>query len=85
MKEVDTEIAFHYWMKNARQGEWVVYYDGFLMRDREAFMRGGGGSDSFPQSIRTAILAWKSYLNGAVRLIQKKSAPYEYQYIAIKK
>lgn len=83
MREVDSDMAFDYWYKGAQIGEKVVYYDGFLMRDREFFLR-GGFADNFPPKIKSAISAWKAYMNGKVRLIQKKNAPYEYQYIAIK-
>jgi hypothetical protein len=84
LKETDTDIAFQYWLKNARPGERVLYYYGFLMRDREVFMRGGGFSDNFPPSIKTAIAAWKAYMNGSVHLIQKKQGMGVYEYIAVK-
>ena len=84
MKEVDSDTAFHYWLKGARVGEKVVYYDGFLMRDREYFLRNGGFVDQFPARIKAAIAAWKAYMNGTVRLVQKKQGLYEYHYIAIK-
>lgn len=84
MKEVDSDLAFQYWNKGARKGERVVYYDGFLMRDREYFIRGGGFANNFPPKIKAAISAWDAYMNGSVMLVQKKVAAHEYQYIAIK-
>jgi hypothetical protein len=84
LKEVDNDGSFSYWLKTARSGEWVVYYNGFLMRDRELFMRNGGFTYNFPPRIKAAIQAWQAYLNGGVRLVQKKQGEYEYQYIAIK-
>jgi len=84
MKEVDSETTFRYWVKTASSGERCLYYNGFLMRDREVFLRSGGFTDKFPPSIKCAIEAWKAYLNGGVRLVQKKISPYDYQYIAIK-
>lgn len=84
MKEVDSETAFAFWLKTAKPGERVLYYDGFLMRDREAFLRAGGTVDNFPAKIKAAIHAWRAYLDGAVKLVQKKREDYEYEYIAIK-
>jgi hypothetical protein len=84
LKEIDNDGAFSYWLKTAKPGERVAYYNGFLMRDREVFVRGGGFVDNFPTQIKAAILAWRAYLDGAVMLIQKKRGAYEYQYIAIK-
>jgi hypothetical protein len=54
------------------------------MRDREIFMRGGGFSDNFPPAIKTAVAAWKAYMNGSVHLIQKKQGIGVYEYIAVK-
>lgn len=84
MKEVDNETSFRYWLKTAEPGEQVVYYSGFLMRDREVFLRSGGLLESFPPRIRSAIEAWRAYLNGTVKLTQKKQNGYDYQYIATK-
>jgi hypothetical protein len=85
LKEIDNDGAFHYWVKTAKPGEKAVYYSGFLMRDREVFVRGGGFTDNFPAQIKAAILAWRAYLNGDVNLVQKKQGAYEYQYIATKR
>ncbi len=84
MKEVDGDGAFHYWLKTAKTGEQVIYYQGFLMRDREAFLRAGGFADNFPPRIKAAISAWKAYMNGDVILVQKKDDAYDYKYIAVK-
>lgn len=84
MKEVDTEATFHYWLRGAKKGERVVYYDGFLMRDREQAIKSGFFVEQFPPRIKTAILAWKAYMNGEVVLTQKKRGFGEYEYIATK-
>lgn len=85
MKEVDNDVAFLYWLKRAKKGERVSYYDGFLMRDREVAIQSGFFSDEMPPRIRSAIEAWKAYLDGTVRLFQRKRADLEYEYIAIKR
>ena len=84
MKEVDTEIAFAYWLKNANKGDRVVYYDGFLFRDREILVHNGLPATGFPDKIKAAIFAWKAYLNGLVQLTQRKRGDFEYEYIATK-
>lgn len=85
MKTIDNDGAFRYWVKGAKPGERVIYYEGLLMRDRESFLRAGGFADNFPPNIKAAIMAWKEYLNGEVTLTQKKVDEYEYQYIATKR
>lgn len=84
MRDLSTESDFSYWLKTAREGERATYYRGFLMRDREVYLRGGGFTDSFPPAIKTAIAAWRAYMNGEVKLIQKREGTYDYKYIAIK-
>lgn len=84
MKEVDTDISFSYWLKGAKKGERVVYYNGFLLRDREILIRNGLNPDRFPEKIKTAIAVWKAYLNGSVKLTQKKRGAFDYDYIATK-
>lgn len=85
MKEVDSDGNFIYWLKTARPGERVLYYSGFLMRDREVFMRNGGFADKFPPRIKAALAAWRAYLDDSVTLTQKKRDQFEYDYIAIKR
>lgn len=84
MKEVDTDASFDYWLKRAKKKERIMYYDGFLMRDREIAIRSGIFADDMPPKIKAAIAAWKAYLNGEVLLFQKKRDDMEYEYIAIK-
>lgn len=84
MKEVDTETTFHYWLRNAKRGERVLYYNGFLMRDREQAVKSGFFAEQFPDRIKAAIQAWKAYMAGDVVLTQKKRGFAEYEYIATK-
>lgn len=85
MKQVDTEDNFDYWLNRAKPGETVVYYDGFLLMDRERLVNNGIFADKFPQTIKAAIRAWKAYQNGHVTLVQKKRDFFAYDYIAIKR
>lgn len=84
MKQVDNEAGFIYWMSKARPGEKAVYYDGFLMMDRERFLNAGGTVDMFPQAIKAARVAWKAYMDGRVVLVQKKKDACSYEYIAVR-
>lgn len=84
MKEVDSDHAFLYWLRGARSGDRVVYYDGFLMKDREHATRSGLFVDQFSPKLKSAISAWKAYMNGEVLLTQKKRDFGEYEYIATK-
>lgn len=84
MKEVDSDIAFDYWLKGAKKGERVVYYDGFLMRDREVVVRSGFFAEDYPPKIKAAVRAWKAFQNGWVKLVQRKRDELEYEYIAVK-
>lgn len=84
MKEVKTEDGFLKWLKKARRGEKVAYYDGFLMMDRELYFKNGGFVEGLPDDMKTAKLAWLSYLDGLVFLVQKKRDVCAYEYIAVK-
>lgn len=84
MKEVDTEVSFSYWFKSAKKGENVVYYNGFLLRDREILVSKGLSTDGFPEKIKTAVMVWKLHLNGDLKLTQKKRGMFDYDYIATK-
>lgn len=82
MKEVDTEYGFTWWLSKAKKGERVVYFDGFLMLERQRLIVNGFTRDQFPQKIKTAMLAWNSYMGGLVALTQRKRDDGEYEYIA---
>lgn len=84
MKEIDNEQGFIYWLKGADTGDKAIYYDGFLMKDRETFFQNGGTSENLPEPLKAANFAWHLYQQGLVRLIQKKKDLYSYEYIAVK-
>lgn len=85
MKEVDTEDSFAYWLSRARRGEKVLYFDGFLMLERQKLVMAGVQRDGFPQKIKAAMAAWRAYLEDLVVLVQRKKDEGEYEYIAIKR
>lgn len=85
MKEVDSDTMFAHWLKGAKRGEKVVYFDGFLMREREIAIRSGFFVDTLPARFKAATAAWKAYLDGAVILAQHKRGEGEYEYIAVKR
>lgn len=84
MKEVNSDIGFAYWLSKAKRGSRVMYYDGFLMMDKEKSIKNGGFPENFPSHIRAANMAWKAYKDGFVILVQKKKDACSYEYIAIK-
>lgn len=85
MKEVDTEDNFAYWLSKAKKGEKVVYFDGFLMYERQKFVMAGIPAEGFSQKIKTAMAAWRAYLEDIVVLVQHKRDEGEYEYIAVKR
>lgn len=85
MKEVDTEDNFDYWLAKAKKGDKVVYFDGFLMLERQRLIMNGFTRDQFPQKIKAAIAAWRAYLEGLVVLVQHKRDEGEYEYIAVRR
>lgn len=84
MKEVDSDNSFMLWLKGAKRGDKVVYFDGFLMRDREIAVRSGFFSHDLPPRFKAAIMAWKAYLDGFVILTQHRRGEGEYEYIAVR-
>lgn len=85
MKEVDTEDNFNYWLSRAKRGEKVVYFDGFLMLERQRLINNGIDRESMPQKIKSAVAAWRAYLEDRVVLVQHKRDEGEYEYIAVKR
>lgn len=85
MKQLDTELSLEYWVQKSRKGEKAVYYDGFLMMDRQRYLSHGGLPENQPEKLKVAKLAWKLYNDGMVTLVQKKKDSYSYDYIAIKR
>lgn len=84
MREVDNEDRFAYWLMNAKRGSRVMYFDGFLMLERQKHIMQNNG-EPFPPKIKTALLAWRAYLEGLVVLVQRKKDEGEYEYIAIRR
>jgi hypothetical protein len=84
LKEVNTEDGFYQWLKRAKTGEKVVYFDGFLMLERQKHLLNNAGVE-FPQKIKTAMFAWRTYLEGLVELVQRKRDEGEYEYIAVRR
>lgn len=85
MKEVDTEDSFAYWLSRAKKGEKIVYFDGFLMYERQKFVMAGVPPEGFPQKIKAAMAAWRAYLENLVVLVQHKRDEGEYEYIAVRR
>jgi len=85
LKEVDTEDSLTYWLAKAKRGEKVMYFEGFLMYEKQKFVMAGIPAEGFSQKIKTAMLAWRAYLEGLVVLVQRKREEGEYEYIAVKR
>lgn len=85
MKEVETEHSLLQWAKKAKRNEKIMYYKGFLMRDRQRYIMNGGLQEDQPQTLKTANFAWYLYANGVVNLTQKKKDIFDYEYIAVKR
>ena len=85
MREVDSEEALSYWATKARKGEAAIYYDGFLMMDRQKYFSSGGDPERQPDKLRAAKFAWHLYMDGVVTLVQRKKDNFSYEYIAVKR
>lgn len=85
MRQIDTEQSLIYWLKKAKAGEKVIYYDGFLMMDRQRYFMNGGLAENQPEKLKAAKFAWRLCLDGVVNLVQRKKEAYSYEYIAIKR
>ena len=84
MKVIVNQESMNRWLDKARSGEKVVYYDGMLMAEREKFFAAGGTPERLPEPMRVARIAWKAYLEGMVRLVQKRKGNMSYEYIAVR-
>lgn len=85
MREVDSEESLLYWATKARKGESAIYYDGFLMMDRERYFTSGGDPQKQPDNLRAAKFAWHLCTDGVVNLVQRKKGNFSYEYIAVKR
>ena len=81
-KILPTESEFCDWVLKASFGEWIVYYRGFLSRDRVA------GDGVTPEMARrtnsVALRALDACNSGLVQLYSKKHRDFDYEYIAIR-
>lgn len=68
---------FRTWLRDAHKGERFVYWDGHLTVDRMP------GADDWAQCETLARLAWDAYRAGVVTLVQKRTGPGEWQYLAV--
>ena len=84
MKEVDTKDAFNYWLDEAKSGDECLYYEGFLLRDKELALRGGGVA-TMPTRIVCAQAAWGALESDRVILYQRKNEDLHYEYYAKKR
>lgn len=85
MREVDNENSLAYWANKARKGESAIYYDGFLMMDRQFYFANGGDPEKQPEKLRAAKFAWHLYMDGVVNLVQRRKGNFSYEYIAVKR
>lgn len=70
---------FNAWVRNARRGEKIVYYRGYLPDDR--FVDAGAKAVAVEDVARAA---WSSYLEDEVLLTQRRFGYKTYEYIATK-
>jgi len=62
------------WLRNARFGEWLAYWNGYLAQDRT------GSADIE----RRAALAYRAYEAGQVTLVQKREGPSRWVYFMVR-
>lgn len=84
MNTVYTSDGFRHWVKASIPGDRTIYYNGFLMYDKEKLIQRGVSPEHFPEDIRVAQTAWWHYTYGDVILFQNKKAGFEYEYVAVK-
>lgn len=84
MKEVDNKDSFGYWLDEAKKGDECIYYEGFLLRDKELYLRENPHSYAFPVRINCAIAAYAAMENNRVLLYQRRKDDLHYEYYAKK-
>lgn len=79
--------SFGQWLKKAKPGDRVVYYEGFLLQDRTSWIVFADSSVAIPQAaVRAAANeAWAAYEMGSVILTQKRLGDGDYIYYATKR
>lgn len=81
IREVKSVEGFDRWFYNARSGDRVAYYAGFLIRDRIELL---AKKTTLTPEIQTAVRAWKFHERAQVELFQKRLGPGQYVYLAYK-
>lgn len=84
MKEVDSTDTFNYWLGNSRPGDKCLYYEGFLMYDKEMYRRENQGAKYYSSLIETTFAALEAERRGLVALVQKKLEEGRYDYYAVR-
>lgn len=74
--ELDREVALVTWLPNAKRGERMEYWRGYLWADCH-----GTHDDAPVKGVRRT--AWRLYQLGRVLLVQKRHGDEDYSYYAI--
>ena len=72
-----TRVNFLAKLAHAQRGEKVVYHTGSLMFDRMI-------GQQFQTVHAIGVAAWEAYMQGRCLLFQRKIAPLQFEYIAVK-
>lgn len=67
-------MTMRYWANRAPKGEALLYHTGLLMNDRQ----------QYPTVNDIANLMWSLADKGLVTLVQHRSGPSDYEYLAVK-
>lgn len=84
MQQINTAEDFTKWATHAKAGAAVVYYKGFLMRDKMSRLPYIVKSGVVPHEFRTANKAMDFAEMGLVHLFQKRTGDGEFDYLAVK-
>jgi hypothetical protein len=77
-----SRVAFHRWLERSHPGEQFEYYRGLLVRDRSP-------ASELAERDRRALAevadaAFRAAVDGSVHLVQRRHAPFDFSYLAIK-
>lgn len=84
-KEIESPDTFKFWLERSKKGDTCLYYTGFLMRDKELFLRETHHAREFPAAIKAAQAAMLAYEKDLVTLYQSKKDMLHYEYYAEKR
>jgi hypothetical protein len=84
LKEVDSTDTLNYWLGNSKTGDMCIYYEGFLMYDKEIYKRENPGARYFSGAIEATVTALEASSRGLVALLQKKIGEGRYDYYAVR-